>query len=131
MKVYTVCDVHFEYNDNYSYSTEGQSGKPVKGFRSRDKAHQERDIMEREAKIAECPSDFCWDGHPWGNDRLPQLRQITGLSEADLTDAYGIPEHWGDLDDEAKLELWRIAENVETTFFTVHEMDIEDCKVRS
>jgi hypothetical protein len=129
MKIYTILAIHFAYNDNYSYSDEG-AGRPIKAYRSEEKANEDCNELNRQNMIEANPGEFAWNGYAWVPEQLPELREITGLSETELTDVCQVVDHWDDFSDEAKLKLWDIARETEKEFFSVHEIEVEDCQVR-
>lgn len=130
MKIYTVCSINYEYNDEYNYSHD-DAGHPIKGFRSHDKAVEECKKLNEERMVDERPSSYSGEDYPWLESQLPRLRRVLNCTEEDLTDLGEVEDGWDDFSDTLKIQLWDMSQLSDETFYTITEIEVEDCKVRA
>jgi hypothetical protein len=128
MKVYTICEINFEYNDEYYYSHE-DAGFVRKGFRSEEKAREECNRLNRARQVMCNPACYSGEDCPFNDDQLEQVREIMGPG-VEINDVGDVYDEWDQLSNEVKLKLWAIAENAYGHFFQITEMEVEDCQVR-
>lgn len=127
MKIYTVCRTEFDNSGDYSYPVGGSN--PVKAFRSHEKAVDECARLNREVRVDRNPQDYT-DEDPWRDADIDDLREATGLNEDELSDSSDIGDSWESWSSPVKHRLWSLSDIDHNMWFSVSEIEVEDCRVR-